>query len=100
LDDGGIPSPASSVGSMSTSAIAGHHVNDPGTYMPTDVLNEYKQRDPVIIAKKYFLERGGTQTEIDAINSEIDSEINSAIDFAITSPEPSLENFLQIVELS
>ncbi len=79
---------------------AGHHVNDPGTYMPTDVLNEYKQRDPVIIAEKYFLERGGTQTEINAINSEIDSELNSAIDFAITSPEPSLENFLQIVELS
>ncbi len=32
----------------------GHHVNDPGAYMPQDILADWKTRDPLIILRKHM----------------------------------------------
>jgi len=77
----------------------GHHVNDPGAYMPQDVLTSYKERDPVTIGRRHFLEDGGA-TEEEAARIERDAEraMDDAVAFATASPEPSVEEFIQEVE--
>ena len=72
----------------------GHHVNDPGLYMPEDVLKEWMARDPIKLLQEHLLNYGVDQSEIDEINSQVEHEIETAIEFALDSPEPSLEDFL------
>lgn len=76
---------------------AGHHVNDPGTYMPKDELDAYLARDPCTLGRNYLLELGAAEQEIAAIEAEVDGLIDQAIEFATNSPEPSMETFLQEV---
>lgn len=77
----------------------GHHVNDPGLYMPKDLLEYYKAKDPVKIGRKYLAEQGKcTEQEILAIEQQIDSLMDETIEFAKNSPEPSVEEFLEEVE--
>lgn len=77
----------------------GHHVNDPGLYMPKDLLEYYKAKDPVKIGRKYLAEQGKcTEQEILVIEQQIDSLMDETIEFAKNSPEPSVEEFLEEVE--
>ena len=77
----------------------GHHVNDPGTYMPKEKLEYYKSKDPVKIGRKYFLQKGkATEEEAQEIERAVEHEMEEAIQFAINSPEPSLEEFLQEIQ--
>ncbi len=74
---------------------AGHHVNDPGTYMPQDRLDYYKSRDPVMIGRDYLLRRGGaTEEKILALEAKVECEMDEAVEFAVASAEPSREQFL------
>ena len=77
----------------------GHHVNDPGLYMPKDKLEYYKSKDPVDIGRKYLLEDTKcTEQEAAAIEQQVQQAMEEAIEFAKNSPEPSVEKFLEEVE--
>lgn len=77
----------------------GHHVNDPGLYMPKDRLEYYKSKDPVDIGRKYLLEETKcTEQEAAAIEQQVQQAMEEAIEFAKNSPEPSVEKFLEEVE--
>lgn len=78
---------------------SGHHVNDPGLYLPKEKVDYYKLHDPLLIGKKHLIELAGL-SEIDIVEIEkvAMAEIKAAIDFAIKSPEMSEENFLKFVE--
>ena len=77
----------------------GHHVNDPGLYMPKDKLEYYKSKDPVDIGRKYLLEETKcTEQEAAAIEQQAQQAMEEAIEFAKNSPEPSVEKFLEEVE--
>jgi len=77
----------------------GHHVNDPGAYMPKDRLEYYKAKDPLKIARRYFLDKSGAgQDELSAIEAEVDKELDEAVEWARNSPEPDVREFLQEVE--
>jgi len=77
----------------------GHHVNDPGLYMPRDRLEYYKSKDPVDIGRKYLLEKTKcTEQETAAIEQQVQQAMEEAIEFAKNSPEPSVERFLEEVE--
>jgi TPP-dependent pyruvate/acetoin dehydrogenase alpha subunit len=77
----------------------GHHVNDPGLYMPKDRLEYYKSKDPVDIGRKYLLEKTKcTEQETAAIEQQARQAMEEAIEFAKNSPEPSVERFLEEVE--
>ncbi|OHB65528.1 MAG: pyruvate dehydrogenase (acetyl-transferring) E1 component subunit alpha [Planctomycetes bacterium RBG_13_60_9] len=79
----------------------GHHVNDPGSYMPKERLEYYKAHDPVLIGRKYLREEGGVDEEqILAIEHEMDRQMEEAIEFARNSPHPSVEKFLEEVTRS
>ena len=76
----------------------GHHVNDPGLYLPKEKLDDYLSRDPLDIAREYLLKFGkSTEEEVDAINNAVDREMDQAIDFAKNSPEMSFEEFSEFV---
>jgi TPP-dependent pyruvate/acetoin dehydrogenase alpha subunit len=76
----------------------GHHVNDPGLYMPKERLEYYKTRDPVSIGRRYLLEHSTLDEEaVRAIEREIDRQMEAAIEFAQNSPQPSVETFLKEV---
>ncbi len=75
----------------------GHHVNDPGEYMPKERLEYYKkQHDPVDLARKYLREIAAEE-EVKAIEQEVLREMDRAVEFAQSSPEPSLQEFLDEV---
>lgn len=72
----------------------GHHVNDPGKYMPEDELAYYKARDPVDRARNALKEMAGvSDDEIAAIEAEIAAEFADAVEFSKNSPEVSTESF-------
>ncbi|MBD3288653.1 pyruvate dehydrogenase (acetyl-transferring) E1 component subunit alpha [candidate division KSB1 bacterium] len=76
----------------------GHHVNDPGAYMPKDRLDYFKSKDPVTIAKKHLKEQGKmSESEIEKIEKEVETTMERAIDFAKESPELSFAEFNQMV---
>lgn len=72
----------------------GHHVNDPGAYMPGDKLEYFKsQHDPLDIARRFLLQKIDEKT-IHGIEESVRKEMEEAIVFAETSPEPDLQDFL------
>ena len=76
----------------------GHHVNDPGAYMPEDRLAHYKERDPVDRARNYLSELGGAGAhEIADIEAEIDAEFEASVEFAKESGEVTVDEFRQFV---
>ncbi len=77
----------------------GHHVNDPGHYMPEEELAHYKANDPVEKGRAYLLEGGGaSEQDVERIEQQVERELEEAVQFAVNSPEPSVEDFLREVE--
>jgi pyruvate dehydrogenase E1 component alpha subunit len=78
---------------------SGHHVNDPGTYMPRDRLEHYLSRDPVKIGRQHLLEKANmAEEEIARIESEVELLLEQAVEFAKNSDEPDVQEFLEEVE--
>jgi TPP-dependent pyruvate/acetoin dehydrogenase alpha subunit len=77
----------------------GHHVNDPGGYMPAEKLEQYKARDPVETGRRYLMEQGGAgEEEVERIEVAVARELERAIAFATDGAEPLVEEFLAEVE--
>jgi acetoin:2,6-dichlorophenolindophenol oxidoreductase subunit alpha len=73
----------------------GHHVNDPGAYMPQDQMAAWKAKDPVEILRNYLeSETSVTVEQINAINQRVEALVDQAVRFANESPAPSAEQFL------
>jgi TPP-dependent pyruvate/acetoin dehydrogenase alpha subunit len=72
----------------------GHHVNDPGLYMPEDERAVWKKRDPLVIARGLLEEAGIQQAEIESVDREIEERVSAAVVFAQNSPEPDRAAFL------
>lgn len=76
----------------------GHHVNDPGLYMPKDKLEYYKAHDPLTIAKQHLLDKSDcTERDIAEIENQSNLAMSEAVEFAKSSPQPSVESFLEEV---
>jgi pyruvate dehydrogenase E1 component alpha subunit len=77
----------------------GHHVNDPGLYMPKDRLEYYKAKDPVKLAREYLMQQGQcSEQHLAAIEQQVQEAMEQAVEFAKNSPEPSVEAFVKEVE--
>jgi TPP-dependent pyruvate/acetoin dehydrogenase alpha subunit len=73
----------------------GHHVNDPGLYMPQDVMEAWKAKDPVDILRAHLASSGALSVEqIEAIDEDVKARIDEAVRFATESPAPSAAQFL------
>ena len=69
----------------------GHHEGDPGTdYRTREEVQQWKQRDPVKLARKRLLDSGVVdERELLAVDQEVERLIDEAVEFAEKSPEPS-----------
>jgi len=77
----------------------GHHINDPGSYMPKEEMDKWKARDPLDITLQHLKEFNIDDNVINKINDEIDKEINAAVTFAQNSPDPDVEGFLKDISI-
>ena len=68
----------------------GHHVSDPGLYMPREELEAWKARDPIIILRNHIK----NEKKIKDIEDAVDQEIAAAIEFGKGSANPSVEEFV------
>lgn len=74
---------------INTYRYRGHSVSDPAKYRTKAELNEYKEKDPVLlIVNKMIDNKLATQAEIDKIKTAIDQEIEDALVFAEESDYP------------
>ncbi len=72
----------------------GHHEGDPGTdYRTREEVQQWRQRDPVKLARKLLIESGGAdENKLKAADREVEELIDQAVEFAENSPEPSAES--------
>ena len=74
----------------------GHHVNDPGTYMPRDRLEYWKSIDPLKLSRQHLLQKtDATEEEIAQIELGVEASLEEAVEFAEASDEPDVGRFLQ-----
>mgnify|MGYP000994342179 CR=1 FL=1 len=61
----------------------GHHVNDPGLYMPQDVMAAWKAKDPLDILRTHLAASGAFSNEqIEAVDEDVRARIEDAVRFA------------------
>ena len=75
----------------------GHHVNDPGLYLPREELQRWKAHDPLTVLRERLARVGVDQAAIAPIDERVERLIDEAIEFATESPDPSVEEFLMEV---
>jgi TPP-dependent pyruvate/acetoin dehydrogenase alpha subunit len=75
----------------------GHHVNDPGLYLPPDELQRWRAHDPLIVLRERLARAGVDEAATAAIDERVERLIDEAVDFATASPNPSVEEFLEEV---
>ncbi len=69
----------------------GHSMSDPAEYRHKDEEALWRQRDPVPNFHAYLLnEEGVPQAELDAVDAEVDAQVEEAVEFANASPEPDI----------
>jgi TPP-dependent pyruvate/acetoin dehydrogenase alpha subunit len=68
----------------------GHHVSDPGLYMPRDELEAWKARDPIIVLRSHI----NNDKKVKVIEDAVDQEMDAAIEFGKSSPDPDVEEFV------
>ncbi|WP_319637420.1 thiamine pyrophosphate-dependent dehydrogenase E1 component subunit alpha [Pacificispira spongiicola] len=77
---------------------SGHHVNDPGKYMPEERLAYYKARDPVDRARENLITMGGMSAEeVRKIEEAIEKEFADAVEAAKNAGEITVEEFREFV---
>ena len=70
----------------------GHLIGDPGDYIPKEEYEAAVAADPVPRYRRYLVENGHAEAaELDAIDAEIAAEIDAALNFALESPLPDIE---------
>ena len=76
----------------------GHYVGDPTVYRTKVEEAEWETRDPILLFSQYLTENGiADQASLERMEQEVIEEIDAAIDFAKSSPDPEAEEAMQHV---
>jgi TPP-dependent pyruvate/acetoin dehydrogenase alpha subunit len=68
---------------------AGHSRGDPGGYRTQNEVKRWKERDPIGRARALVLQQCGlSEAEIEMIERKCEEEVEDAVEFARTSPDP------------
>lgn len=77
---------------VDTYRFRGHSMGDPERYRKAEEVKQWQENDPIGIFNKYLLEtKTATPKGLDEIEARVEEEVNKAVEFAETSPEPALE---------
>jgi TPP-dependent pyruvate/acetoin dehydrogenase alpha subunit len=66
----------------------GHSKSDPATYRPKDELESWMARDPVDLTRRRLLELGVDESEIEAVEEEVQGQMDRAVEGALAAPYP------------
>lgn len=70
----------------------GHSMGDPERYRKAEEVKKWQENDPIGIFNKYLLDKKiATRKALDEIEARVEEEVQKAVEFAETSPEPALE---------
>lgn len=76
----------------------GHSERDPRDPRPAEEIVEWKKKCPILKLEKYIAENGiAAQSELDAVRTSVQDEVNDAVKFAENSPFPAPEETLHNV---
>lgn len=77
----------------------GHHVNDPGLYMPEERKAYYRSIDPCLRGRQFLIELGGASLEeLKTLETEVDRLMDEAVAYAQQSPQPTISEFLEQIK--
>ena len=70
----------------------GHSMGDPERYRQSEEVKRWQENDPIGIFHKYLMDHEvATQEELDELDKKIEADVQSAVQFAESSPEPAPE---------
>lgn len=70
----------------------GHSMGDPERYRKPEEIHKWQENDPIGIYRRYLIEQNiATDAELDQQDDAAEQEVNEAVEFAETSPEPAPE---------
>jgi pyruvate dehydrogenase E1 component alpha subunit len=76
----------------------GHSMGDPERYRKADEVKKWQETDPIGIFRKHLLEKKTVSAKaLDEIDAQVEDEVNKAVEFAETSPEPAMEELFRYV---
>jgi len=70
----------------------GHSMGDPERYRKQDEVKQWEENDPIGIFRKYLNGKKITNAALDEIDANVATEVDQAVEFAETSPEPAPED--------
>ena len=70
----------------------GHSMGDPERYRKPEEVKKWQETDPIGIFRTHLLEKKTVSAKaLDEIDAQVEEEVNKAVEFAETSPEPTME---------
>lgn len=76
----------------------GHSMGDPERYRESEEVQKWQENDPIGIYRKYLLEQKiATDEELIEIDAQANADVQTAIQFAESSPEPAPEALFEDV---
>ena len=70
----------------------GHSMGDPERYRKSEEVRQWQENDPIGRYRQYLIEQGiASEDELNEIDARVENEVQQAIQFAETSPEPPPE---------
>jgi pyruvate dehydrogenase E1 component alpha subunit len=70
----------------------GHSMGDPERYRQASEVKKWEDNDPIGIYHRYLVDQGiATQDDLDHIESLVETDLQKALQFAESSPDPSPE---------
>jgi TPP-dependent pyruvate/acetoin dehydrogenase alpha subunit len=81
---------------VKTFRMKGHAEHDDAGYVPKELFEEWRKKDPIERFERHLLSGGlATQEELEAITATVQAELDLEVDFALASPLPPPERALE-----
>ena len=76
----------------------GHSMGDPERYRQSEEVHHWEENDPIGIYARYLLDNQfATREDLDQVNARVKQEVETAVQFAESSPEPAPEALFENV---
>jgi pyruvate dehydrogenase E1 component alpha subunit len=74
----------------------GHSMGDPERYRKAEEVKKWQETDPIGIFRTHLLEKKTVSAKaLDEIETQVEEEVNEAVEFAESSPEPAIEDLFK-----
>jgi pyruvate dehydrogenase E1 component alpha subunit len=81
---------------VDTYRFRGHSMGDPERYRKPEEVKKWQENDPIGIFRNHLIEKKtATAKSLDEIDARVEEEVNKAVEFAESSPEPAMEDLFK-----